>query len=200
MRQMAIKMKMTALLALLLAASPAASQVGTPGLPLLPLGFCSMTLTASALTLSSCQGSSFTGTGSGTTLTASAVTGAIKPGTVVAGTGVPAGTTIVGQLTGTAGGAGTYQTNAATTSSGASLTTSGVPTDSQGRPANLVVLSVTTAAANWRDDGGAPTAAVGMPIPSSGAPPYAYAGTMSAIQFIAQTGSPLLFASFYRSP
>lgn len=66
----------------------------------------------------------FTGTGSGTTLTAASVTGTIYATDVLSGTGVPAGTTIVKQLTGTPGGAGTYQTSAATTSSGASLTAS----------------------------------------------------------------------------
>lgn len=67
-------------------------------------------------------GASFTGTGSGTNLTASAVTGEIKPGDRINGTGVPAGTNIVSQSSGTPGGAGVYVTSAATTSSGASLT------------------------------------------------------------------------------
>lgn len=52
--------------------------------------------------------SSFTGTIAGDTLTASAVTGTIYPGTVLSGSGVASGTKIVRQLTGTAGGAGTY--------------------------------------------------------------------------------------------
>ena len=48
-------------------------------------------------------------TASTTTLTVSAVTkGALVPGMVIAGTGVDAGLTIVTQLTGTPGGAGTY--------------------------------------------------------------------------------------------
>lgn len=51
----------------------------------------------------------FTGAIVLTTLTASSVTGSINAGQVVAGIGVTAGTTIVAQLTGTAGGAGTYQ-------------------------------------------------------------------------------------------
>jgi len=64
----------------------------------------------------------FTGTGSGTNLTASVVTGTIYVGDVIAGTGVPANTTIVSQTSGTPGGAGVYVTSASTTSSGASLT------------------------------------------------------------------------------
>jgi len=67
-------------------------------------------------------GASFTGNGSGTNLTASAVTGVIAVGDTVVGTGVPSGTTILSQTSGTPGGAGVYVTSHATTSSGASLT------------------------------------------------------------------------------
>lgn len=51
---------------------------------------------------------SFTGSINDNILTASAVTGVIRPGTTISGTGVASGTKIVSQLTGTAGGAGTY--------------------------------------------------------------------------------------------
>lgn len=59
-------------------------------------------------------GSNFVGTGSVTTgsetLTIGTVTsGSLSPGTVITATGVPAGATIVQQLSGTAGGVGTYQ-------------------------------------------------------------------------------------------
>lgn len=67
------------------------------------------------------SGASFTATGSGTNLTTSAVTGTILVGHIVSGAGVPAGTTIVSQSSGTTGGAGVYVTSSATTSSGASL-------------------------------------------------------------------------------
>lgn len=67
-------------------------------------------------------GASFTGTGSGTNLTAASVTGEIKVGDRVNGTGVPAGTSIVSQTSGPAGGAGVYVTSAPTTSSGDALT------------------------------------------------------------------------------
>jgi len=67
-------------------------------------------------------GASFTGTGATTNLTVTAVTGTIYVGDTIAGTGVPAGTTIVSQTSGTTGGAGVYVTSGNTTSSGASLT------------------------------------------------------------------------------
>jgi hypothetical protein len=66
------------------------------------------------------------GTASGTpatTLTVSAVSGGnIVIGAVVAGAGVPTGTTIVAQQSGTAGGAGVYTTSVQTTASSAALT------------------------------------------------------------------------------
>jgi hypothetical protein len=68
-------------------------------------------------------GATFTGTGSGTNLTTTGVVGLISAGDVVAGAGVPAGTSIVSQTGGTTGGAGVYVTSQATTSSGAALTT-----------------------------------------------------------------------------
>lgn len=55
--------------------------------------------------------STFTGAIAGNVLTATAVTGLLVPGELIAGTGVPTGTAIVSQLTGTALGAGTYLLN-----------------------------------------------------------------------------------------
>lgn len=69
----------------------------------------------------SIPGATFTGSGSGTNLTASSVTGTIGVGMYVSGTGVPAGTKIVSQISGTTGGAGVYQTSHATTSSANAL-------------------------------------------------------------------------------
>jgi len=63
-----------------------------------------------------------TGTASATNLTVSAVTGTIIVGATVTGTGIPAGTTIVNQQSGTTGGAGVYTTSASTTASAAALT------------------------------------------------------------------------------
>lgn len=67
-------------------------------------------------------GASFTGTGTGTDLAVTSVTGVIGIGDVIDGTGVPGGTTIVSQTSGTPGGAGTYVTSVATTASGAAIT------------------------------------------------------------------------------
>lgn len=64
------------------------------------------------------------GTGSGTTLTVTAVVGKIMLGDIVTGTGIsaaPPNTTIVGQVSGTAGGNGVYTTSQATTAVNAAL-------------------------------------------------------------------------------
>jgi len=63
-----------------------------------------------------------TGTGSGTNLTMTAVVGTIEPNAAITGNGVPAGTTIVSQTSGTTGGNGVYVTSLATTSVAQSLT------------------------------------------------------------------------------
>ncbi len=61
-------------------------------------------------------------TGTGTSLNVTSVTGSVTTGDVISGTGVPAGTTIVNQVSGTPGGVGVYTTSKPTTSSNASLT------------------------------------------------------------------------------
>jgi phage tail sheath gpL-like len=67
-----------------------------------------------------------TGSGSGTQLTISAIgSGSIAMGATVAGTGIPVGTIIVSQQSGTTGGVGVYITNQATTAAAASLTFTG---------------------------------------------------------------------------
>lgn len=70
-------------------------------------------------------GSTFTATGSGTNLTTSAVTGLISPGDTISGAGVPAGTTIISQTSGTPGGAGVYVTSQATTVAAGTVTSFG---------------------------------------------------------------------------
>ena len=74
-------------------------------------------------------GSTSTGTGSGTNLTLSSLTGLVSIGDTVSGTGVPAGTTIVSQTSGTTGAAGVYVTSQATTASSATITTFGTVLD-----------------------------------------------------------------------
>ncbi|MGH7222478.1 MAG: hypothetical protein ACRELF_04585, partial [Gemmataceae bacterium] len=79
-------------------------------------------------------GATFTGTrNAADQITASAVTGIIAVGDVIAGTGIPTGTTVISQISGTAGGAGIYGTSADTTASSASVT---------------CAVSITAAAAN----------------------------------------------------
>ncbi len=136
---------------------------------------------------------SFTGTGSGTNLTVASLVagGIIKVGDTVAGTGVPAGTKIVSQTSGTTGGNGVYVTSAATTSSSASLTSGGIPAG-----ATMAYVTVITANAVYRDDGGVPTTTIGVIVASGGN--FFYAGTLSALQFIAVSGSPVLNIAFYR--
>lgn len=71
-----------------------------------------------------------TGTGNGTQLNVTAATGTIVRGAVVADTNnvtVPLGTTILGQISGTVGGAGLYLTNNPTTANGTALTFTAPP-------------------------------------------------------------------------
>lgn len=70
-------------------------------------------------------GSTFTATATGTSLAVTAVTGLISIGDTIAGTGVPTGTTIVAQVSGTTGGAGTYTTSVVTTATAATVTSFG---------------------------------------------------------------------------
>jgi hypothetical protein len=65
--------------------------------------------------------------------------------------------------------------------------------------ARLVALRAEGATVRYRDDGTAPTATVGQPI-LVGDRPLIYSGTLSALQFIAASGSPTLDVLFYRSP
>ena len=60
-----------------------------------------------------------------TSLVVTSVTGLISIGDTVSGTGIAAGTTIVSQISGTTGGAGTYQLSAANTASSATVTSFG---------------------------------------------------------------------------
>lgn len=170
---------------------PARAQTG---LREVPLGFCSLSSMSSSTGLSSCAMATFTGTGSGKNLTVSSVTGIIGVGEVLSGTGIPSGTIVASQSTGTPGGAGVYVTSVATTSNGASLTASGPPT-----AATYAAICAYAQAVVWRDDGVAPTA-----TPGSGGQGIAagscipYNGTLSAFRAIQQTGGAILGVSFYK--
>lgn len=183
----------TLLLAIFGFSAPAAAQLQV-GIPVIPVGQCQLSTAqlAAPVGLSACLGASFTATCSGTILTASAVTGAIKPGLALAGTGITAGTTVLANGTGT-GAAGTYTVSQTCTSSAAALTASGIPSGALSMTIQAEVASV-----RWRDDGGVPTAAIGGLI-VFGFNPYFYNGTLSALQFMAASGAPVLDVQFYRT-
>src|SRR5262245_48506134 len=91
-------------------------------------------------------GATGTGTGTGNSLAVTAVTGSISIGATVTGTGIPAGTTVQSQASGTPGAAGTYITSVATTASSAALTFSmgNGPIDNLGeKPFEYVALPYT---------------------------------------------------------
>jgi hypothetical protein len=82
------------------------------------------TIAVNAGSTSTIAVNSVTGSIAGTTLTVTAVgTGALAPGEIIAGTNVAVGTTIVQQLTGTAGSTGTYQVSISQTVASTTITT-----------------------------------------------------------------------------
>lgn len=173
---------------------PARAQMQA-GMSLASVGYCQIPTASlnSAVDLSACVAASFTATCTGTTLAASSVTGDIGVGWKPTGTGIVAGTTIVQQLTGTAGGAGNYQVSQACTSSAASLTTVGPPIN-----ANAMLMQAETQNIRWRDDGAVPTTAVGMLLLTA-QPPAMFTGQLSGIRFITVAANGVLNASFYRA-
>jgi hypothetical protein len=182
---------------LLLRVATAFAQ-GIPGQAMVPLGNCQLSATqlGSSIGLASCVRASFTATAGSpsTKMVVTSVTGIIKIGDViVSGTGLTAGTTILSQdAGGTTGGAGTYNLSAANTASSASSTSGGIPPG-----ATSAFLQAEVADIRYRDDGGAPTTAIGNLI-VHGIPGILYTGTLSKMQFIGASGSPLLDVAFYR--
>lgn len=61
--------------------------------------------------------------------------------------------------------------------------------------ATIAQICVETAGVRYRDDGTAPTASSGMPVPPGTC--FQYAGPLSSIQFIAQSGSPTIDVLYY---
>jgi hypothetical protein len=88
-------------------------------------GSASLGSAPTGVTATGAIGSTFTATAAGNQLTVTAVTGLISVGDTIAGTGVPAGTTILNQVSGTTGGAGVYTTSAVTTATAATVTSFG---------------------------------------------------------------------------
>jgi len=62
--------------------------------------------------------------------------------------------------------------------------------------ANAAILNAETSGVRWRDVGTDPTSSVGMFIAADDN--FEYTGDLSAIKFIAASGSPLLNVSFYK--
>jgi len=88
----------------------------------------------------SLAGATFTGTrNAANQITVSSVSGLIGIGNVISGTGIPTGTTITAQLSGTANGAGVYSTSVDTTASSAAVTCGDSITSAT---ANLNLISV----------------------------------------------------------
>lgn len=159
-----------------------------------PLGFQQITLGASALGLTlptgpqQASGSSCNVTGKTLTV-GGTVTGSFQVGQTVTGTGIPANTTIVSQGI---PGSNTWEMSAAGT------TQTGIAVSAfQTLRVDFALFRVATANANWRDDGVAPTATIGMPILSTDIAPFEYAGSLLNIQFIAQSAAPVLNVSYY---
>jgi hypothetical protein len=71
------------------------------------------------------------------------------------------------------------------------LTTLSVP---QG--ATIAQICVETSGVRYRDDGTAPTAASGQPVAAGAC--FSYAGSLSSLQFVAQSGSPTIDVSYYK--
>jgi hypothetical protein len=82
---------------------------------------------------------------------------------------------------------GYQQISAATLASSAGLTPPATAT--------MALISVDTANVRWRDDGTAPTAAIGMQLAAGQT--FQYFGNLSAIKFILVAGLPVLNVSYY---
>lgn len=131
-------------------------------------------------TMTAAIGCTCTASGSGTTLTTSSQTGYLSVGDTISGTGVPSGTTIIAQLTGTAGAAGTYQTSVATTASSATVT-------SFGTTINVTAITGYLSVGDTLSTGGVVTAQVSGTAGSTGrytfsvpATAYTASGTVTA--------------------
>ena len=65
--------------------------------------------------------------------------------------------------------------------------------------ANLAVIRTEGQAIRYRDDGTAPTAAIGQPILVAD-PPFVYQGTLSAFQLIQEGSNATVDVTFYKIP
>jgi hypothetical protein len=85
------------------------------------------------------------------------------------------------------------------TSLGSVISLSAAPSSGVALPAGSIaaLIQVSGAGIRYRDDGTAPTAALGMPI-GPGASPLLYVGTLSAIQFIQTAAGAVLDILYYK--
>jgi hypothetical protein len=87
---------------------------------------------------------------------------------------------------------GFQQISAATLAAATALT---VPA---GANVAIIRVGVASTAVSWRDDGTAPTAAIGMQmLPTDD--PFEYSANLAAIQFILSVGLPTLGISYYQA-
>jgi hypothetical protein len=78
------------------------------------------------------------------------------------------------------------------------LTVPGTCTGANGGAPTSIVVVAETQSVRYRDDGVAPTAAIGMPIAPNATTPMVYTGTISQLQFIQVTAGAVLNVLFYR--
>lgn len=62
--------------------------------------------------------------------------------------------------------------------------------------ARIAVIDTEVQNARWRDDGTAPTAAIGMRCIAD--TEFSYSGSLSAIQFVAETAGSIINVSYYK--
>ena len=70
-----------------------------------------------------------------------------------------------------------------------------LPTLINGQPVGYAVIQCNGGVVRWRDDGVAPTATVGMSLPSGAE--LDYSGEMTALVFILSSGTPILDITYY---
>jgi len=64
--------------------------------------------------------------------------------------------------------------------------------------ARTALIVVSSGNIRFRDDGAAPTSSLGLLLVAGGQP-FGYAGRLSALQFIAASGTPVVDITFYQS-
>lgn len=89
---------------------------------------------------------------------------------------------------------GYQQIVAATLDTGAALTIPPITAPASQRP-SYVLLIAEGQAVRWRDDGTAPTATVGMLLPTN--MPTRYDGDLSRVRFISATAGAILNVNYY---